>query len=233
MDKPELADGYDELAIHDEGADGNIAVIVGHGNIYTVADAEANHPECFAPEPPSEKEPKPRELADGYARVREQKAGGRTLIFWDSKTRLGGTVGARRCWIEGQDDVPDHVYAPEPEQQEFRKGDWIRYLLFRPAGRKEFLQVTDPNNSASTMVAVDGDGRPWRKIEKAKAELIRHAAPTGPIRVGCYVQLVLTKHLGVVAEESQSMRGHFRMGGFDGWWPTSQLRLIASPEDGK
>lgn len=138
---------------------------------------------CFVPEPPKPKEPKPRELATGYKRVQES---GRTIIFRDSEAPLGAARGTRLCWIEGQDDVPDHVYAPDAQAPGHRKGDWVRYEhgpfypVFDVSGEGHEIRVTYPSGEVSPWV----DGEKYHRVHRCPS------APTGPIRAGSVVKFI-------------------------------------------
>lgn len=155
-------------------------------------------------------------------------------------TRVGEEVilrclenGVRVCF--GNAEAPDRCFAPEPKPPEFREGDWVagqRPGTLFPINRIYF-QVMRGITETGFVEVNDAAGHFYYFKPQELTPIDRDSStpPTGPIRVGCCVQLILTKHLGIVAKESVSMPGHFLMYGFEGWWPKTQLRLIASPDN--
>lgn len=263
-DKRKLAEEYVEgvMAIsrddrptralgHDVSHVGTWQVIWGPKGILLRANAEANYPQCFAPDPPKPKEPKRRPLRKRYKRVQEYGRDARTFIVESGPDYVAGRT--RDCWVEGVDPVPDKCHIPEPappamplptgrqvpSTQVFRKGDMIRHLLFRPAGRREFLQVTNPDVSPESMTAVDGDGKPWRCIDKAKAELICRcpSRPTGPPVVGSCVRITGPQHvqhgqLHIVSGLPRGTHITTHEGG-SYWFSPDQVEHIAAPPESK
>lgn len=206
---------------------------------YSKTEAEKNHPECFAPDPPKPKEPtmtsQMAELRKEYKRVQEFGPHGRTLIFRDSEARLGGSTGTRLCWIEGIDEVPDHVYAPEPEQQEFREGDLLR--VTRSSGNMEFALFDKPSSVISGHVIVrDASGVPLSLLRSQVERVHRSPSPPkGPPVVGSYVGLANGEKRGVIDREDAdapiAVLHAYWSDGTMGWHTRDELIHLCRSED--